>query len=63
LTSTEVSCHLTLSLKRLLTVLLVTAVAERTFLFLSERRQQYGKGELKHDAEWIQTHLQVFEVR
>lgn len=39
------------------------AVAERTFLFLSERRQQYGKGELKHDAEWIQTHLQVFEVR
>jgi hypothetical protein len=39
------------------------AVVERTFLFLSERRQQYGKAELKHDAEWIQTHLQVFEVR
>lgn len=42
---------------------LILAVAERTFLFLSERRQQYGKGELKHDADWIQSHLQVFEVR
>ncbi|GAA5919060.1 hypothetical protein JCM1841_003725 [Sporobolomyces salmonicolor] len=39
------------------------AVAERTFLFLSERRQQYGKGELKHDPDWIQSHLQVYEVR
>lgn len=38
-------------------------MAERTFLFLSERRQQYGKGELKHDPDWIQQHLQVFEVR
>ncbi|GAA5857149.1 hypothetical protein JCM8547_009340 [Rhodosporidiobolus lusitaniae] len=39
-------------------------VGERTFLFLSERRQQYGKGELKHsEPEWIQTHLSVFEVR
>lgn len=38
-------------------------VAERTFLFLSERRQQYGKGELKHDPEWIQKNLQVYEVR
>ncbi|GAA6035210.1 hypothetical protein JCM8097_006421 [Rhodosporidiobolus ruineniae] len=38
-------------------------VGERTFLFLSERRQQYGKGELKHDPEWVQKHLQVFEVR
>lgn len=39
------------------------AVAERTFLFLSERRQQYGKGELKHDPDWIQKHLVVLEVR
>ncbi|KAM0793307.1 hypothetical protein ACM66B_000766 [Microbotryomycetes sp. NB124-2] len=38
-------------------------VAERTALFLTERKQQYGKGELKHDADWIQTHLQVYEVR
>ncbi|BGP44913.1 hypothetical protein JCM10450v2_000728 [Rhodotorula kratochvilovae] len=38
-------------------------VAERTFLFLVERRQQYGKGELKHDPDWVQQHLQVFEVR
>ncbi|GAA5897454.1 hypothetical protein JCM8208_003276 [Rhodotorula glutinis] len=38
-------------------------VAERTFLFLSERRQQYGKGELKHDPDWIQKHLVVLEVR
>ncbi|BGO96619.1 hypothetical protein RTG_00437 [Rhodotorula toruloides ATCC 204091] len=38
-------------------------VAERTSLFLSERRQQYGKGELKHDPDWIQKHLQVYEVR
>ncbi|KAK4050523.1 hypothetical protein OIO90_005106 [Microbotryomycetes sp. JL221] len=28
-----------------------------------KRKQQYGKGELRHDAEWIQTHLQVYEVR
>lgn len=39
------------------------AVAERTSLFLSERKQQYGKAELKHDPEWIQTHLKVLEVR
>lgn len=38
-------------------------VSERTFLFLSERRQQYGKGELKHDPEWIQKHLQLHEVK
>ncbi|GAA5870207.1 hypothetical protein JCM16303_001925 [Sporobolomyces ruberrimus] len=38
-------------------------VAERTSLFLSERKQQYGKAELKHDPEWIQTHLKVLEVR
>ncbi|GAA5899994.1 hypothetical protein JCM6882_007020 [Rhodosporidiobolus microsporus] len=38
-------------------------VAERTFLFLSERRQQYGKGELKHEPDWINKHLRVFEVR
>ncbi|GAA6058557.1 hypothetical protein JCM10212_006996 [Sporobolomyces blumeae] len=38
-------------------------VAERTSLFLSERKQQYGKGELKHDPEWIQQHLAVYEVR
>ncbi|KAK4046064.1 hypothetical protein OIV83_006387 [Microbotryomycetes sp. JL201] len=38
-------------------------VAERTALFLTERKQQYGKGELKHDADWIQTHLQVYEIR
>lgn len=41
----------------------LAAVAERTFLFLSERRQQYGKGELKHDPDWIQKHLVVLEVR
>ncbi|BGP21645.1 ubiquitin system component Cue [Rhodotorula toruloides] len=38
-------------------------VAERTSLFLSERRQQYGKGELKHDPDWVQKHLEVLEVR
>ncbi|GAA6047852.1 hypothetical protein JCM3770_004674 [Rhodotorula araucariae] len=38
-------------------------VAERTSLFLVERRQQYGKSELKHDPDWVQQHLQVFEVR
>ncbi|GAA5832862.1 hypothetical protein JCM11251_000508 [Rhodosporidiobolus azoricus] len=38
-------------------------VAERTFLFLSERRQQYGKGELKHEPDWINKHLKVHEVR
>ncbi|BGP12853.1 hypothetical protein JCM10213_005226 [Rhodosporidiobolus nylandii] len=39
-------------------------VGERTFLFLSERRQQYGKGELKHsEPDWIQKHLRVVEVR
>lgn len=39
-------------------------VSERTVLFLSERRAQFGKAELKHDAtEWIQEHLQVCEVR
>ncbi|GAA5977366.1 hypothetical protein JCM5350_002442 [Sporobolomyces pararoseus] len=38
-------------------------VAERTSLFLSERKQQYGKGELRHDPEWIQSHLRVLEVR
>ena len=38
-------------------------VAERTFLFLAERRAQYGKGELRHDAEWVQNHLQVHEVK
>ncbi|KDE08540.1 hypothetical protein MVLG_01317 [Microbotryum lychnidis-dioicae p1A1 Lamole] len=42
-------------------------VVERTFLFLSERKQQYGKGELRHDPDWIQSgggkHLQVIEVR
>lgn len=38
-------------------------VGERTSLFLSERRQQYGKGELKHEPDWIQKHLQVYEVR
>lgn len=37
-------------------------VSERASLFLSERRQQYGKNELKHDPEWIQKHLQVSEV-
>jgi hypothetical protein len=25
--------------------------------------QQYGKGELKHDPEWIQKHLQLHEVK
>ncbi|KAM0748229.1 hypothetical protein T439DRAFT_328208 [Meredithblackwellia eburnea MCA 4105] len=40
------------------------SVTERTALFLSERLQQYGKGELKYsDPEWIQKHLQVFEVQ
>ncbi|GAA5922620.1 uncharacterized protein JCM15063_003364 [Sporobolomyces koalae] len=39
-------------------------VAERASLFLAERRQQYGKSELKRpDPEWIQTHLQVSQVR
>ncbi|GAA6015207.1 hypothetical protein JCM11491_000504 [Sporobolomyces phaffii] len=38
-------------------------VAERTSLFLSERKQQYGKGEIARDPEWIQSHLRVLEVR
>ncbi|GJN91725.1 hypothetical protein Rhopal_004748-T1 [Rhodotorula paludigena] len=39
-------------------------ISERTYLFLSERRHSYGgKSELKHDPEWIQTHLLVSEVR
>ncbi|GAA5986839.1 hypothetical protein JCM11641_007813 [Rhodosporidiobolus odoratus] len=38
-------------------------LAERTFLFLSDRRGQYGKGELKHEPDWIQKHLEVAEVR
>ncbi|GAA6001650.1 hypothetical protein JCM10207_002248 [Rhodosporidiobolus poonsookiae] len=38
-------------------------VGERTSLFLAERRQQFGKGELKHDPDWVGKHLQVFEVR
>lgn len=37
-------------------------VTERTVLFLTERRE-YGKSELKHDVEWVQTHLHVSEVR
>ena len=43
-------------------VALRRAVAERTVLFLSERVQQHGKVELKHDVEWISSHLHVFEV-
>jgi len=42
---------------------LATAVGERTSLFLSERKQQYNKSELKHDPEWIQSHLRILEVR
>ncbi|KAL8283592.1 hypothetical protein RQP46_005387 [Phenoliferia psychrophenolica] len=38
------------------------AVAERTVLFLSERVQQHGKAELKHEVDWISSHLHVFEV-
>lgn len=38
-------------------------VGERTVLFLAERRAQYGKAELRHDAEWVQKHLEVREVR
>lgn len=37
-------------------------LTERTALFLTERRE-YGKSELKHDADWIQTHCHVYEVR
>lgn len=42
---------------------MATAVGERTSLFLSERRQQYGKSEIKYDPEWIQSHLRILEVR
>ncbi|KAK4698280.1 hypothetical protein P7C70_g8001, partial [Phenoliferia sp. Uapishka_3] len=38
------------------------AVAERTVLFLAERVQQHGKGELKHEVDWVSSHLHVFEV-
>ncbi|GAA5908053.1 uncharacterized protein JCM6883_004102 [Sporobolomyces salmoneus] len=39
-------------------------VAERTSLFMAERKQQYASSELKHSSpEWIQSHLRVLEVR
>lgn len=43
-------------------VALRRAIAERTSLFLLERVQQHGKSELKHEVDWVSSHLLVFEV-
>jgi hypothetical protein len=38
-------------------------VVERTMLFVGEVKASMARGELRHDAEWVQGHLEIVEVR